>query len=179
MEHHGHRVIWVPAGADSLKKRLLMYAHLEGAGRREVDATTARLERHCVWEGMADDLRDMIRLCLCCADTKAGALVPHTLEETPHGRELSAVVHFDYLYMGESAVDAVIDATNGFQYVRVVHEDVRGYTWLRPSRACTANGTVEKLVRWCATFGPPSTSVSDNGTHFRNCVVHKLSLIHI
>ena len=24
VEHHGHRVIWVPAGADSLKKRLLV-----------------------------------------------------------------------------------------------------------------------------------------------------------
>ena len=32
-----------------------------------------RLEQHCVWEGMADDVRDMIRLCLYCADTKAGA----------------------------------------------------------------------------------------------------------
>ena len=106
VEHHGHRVIWVPAGADSLKKRLLVCAHLEGAGRRGVDAAMARLKRHCVWEGMADDVRDMVRLCLYCADTKEGALVPRTLEETPHGREPNAVVHFGYLYMGESAVDA-------------------------------------------------------------------------
>ena len=50
MEHHGHRVIWVPSGADSLKKRLLVCAHLEEAGYRGVDATMTRLERHCVWE---------------------------------------------------------------------------------------------------------------------------------
>ena len=68
MEHHGHRVIRVPAGA-SLKKRLLACAHLEGTGHRGVDAAMARLGRHCVWEGMADDMRDMIWLCLCCADT--------------------------------------------------------------------------------------------------------------
>ena len=49
-EHHGHRVTWVPAGADSLKKGLLVCAHLEGTGHREVDATMARLERHCVWD---------------------------------------------------------------------------------------------------------------------------------
>ena len=49
VERQGHRVIWVPAGADSLKKRLLVCAHLQGAGRREVDAPMARLERHCVW----------------------------------------------------------------------------------------------------------------------------------
>ena len=50
VEHHGHRVIWVPAGADSLKKLLLVCAHLKGGGHRGVDATMARLERHCVWD---------------------------------------------------------------------------------------------------------------------------------
>ena len=100
-EYHGHRVIWVPAGADSLKKRLLVCAYLEGAGHRGVDAAMARLERRCVLEGMADGVRDMIRLCLYCADTKAAALVPRMLEETTHGREPNAVVRFDYLYMRE------------------------------------------------------------------------------
>ena len=57
MEYHGHRVIWLPAEAESLKKRLLVCAHLEGAGNRGVNATMARLERHCVWEGMAGDVR--------------------------------------------------------------------------------------------------------------------------
>ena len=75
----------MPAEAESLKKRLLVCAHLEVAGHREVDATMVRLERHCVWKGMAGDVRDIIRLCLYCADTKAGELVPCTLKETPHG----------------------------------------------------------------------------------------------
>ena len=83
VEHDGDRVIWVQTGADSLKKRLLVYAHLEGAGHREVEATMARLERHCVWDGMADDLQNMVRFCMYCTDTKAGPLVPRTLEETP------------------------------------------------------------------------------------------------
>ena len=48
--HHGHRVIWVPAGTDSLKKRLLVCAHLEGTEHRGLDATMARLEQHCVWD---------------------------------------------------------------------------------------------------------------------------------
>ena len=157
VEHHGHRVIWAPAGGDSLKKRLLVRAYLEAAGHRGVDATIARLERQCVWEGMADDVWDMTRLCLYCADTKTGALLPRTLKRTPHEREPNAIVYLDYLYMGESAVDAGIDAADGFQYVLVILEDVNGYIWLRPSRACTANGTVEELVRWCATFGPPTT----------------------
>ena len=48
--YHDHRVIWVPAGADSLKERMLVCAHLEGTGNRWVDATMARLEQHCVWD---------------------------------------------------------------------------------------------------------------------------------
>ena len=43
VEHPGHRVIWVPAGADSLKKRLLACARLEGTGHRGVDATMVGL----------------------------------------------------------------------------------------------------------------------------------------
>ena len=50
MEHRGHRVIWVPGGAYSLKKRLLLCAHLEGAGHCGVDAAMARFERHRVWD---------------------------------------------------------------------------------------------------------------------------------
>ena len=77
--------------------------------------------------------------------------------------------------MAKSAVDVGVDAADGFQYVLVILEDLSGYTWLRPSRAWTANGTVEELVRWCVTCGPPTTWVSDNATHFRNCVVRKLA----
>ena len=154
-----------------------MCAHLEGAGHRGVNATMARLEQHCVREGMAGDVRDMTRVCLYCADTKAGALVPRTLEETSHGREPNAVVHFDYLYMGRSTVDAGIDASDGLQYVLVILEDVRGYTWLRPSRACAANGTVEELVLWSTTVEPPTTLVSDNAANFRNRVLRKLAKV--
>ena len=110
-----------------------MCAHLERAGHRGVDARMPRLERHCVWEGLAGDVRDMTRFCLYYADTKAGALVPRSLEDTPHGREPNAVVHFGFLYMGESAVDVGVDPADGFQHVLVMVEDVSGYTWLRPS----------------------------------------------
>lgn len=106
VEYHGHIVIWVPAGVDSPKKRLLVCVHLEGAEHCGVDAKMTRLQQHCVWEGMADDVRDTTGLCSYRSDTKAGALVLRTLAEIPHGRESNSVVHCDFLYMGESVVDA-------------------------------------------------------------------------
>ena len=119
----------MPAEAESLKKRLLVYAHLEGTGHRGVDATMARLERHCVWEGMVGDVGDMTRLCLYCADTKSGALMRRVLEEILHGRELNAVVHSDFLFLGENAVDVSVDAVDGFHHLLIILEDVSGYTW--------------------------------------------------
>ena len=73
-------------------------------------------------------------------------------------------------------MDVGVNAAGGFQYVLVMLEGVSGYAWLRPSRACPANGTLEELVHWCATFGPPTTWVRDNTTHFRNRVVRKLEI---
>ena len=68
-------------------------------------------------------------------------------------------------------MDAGIDAAGGFLYVLVILDDVGRYAWLPPSRGCKANGTVEGLMRWYGTFGPPTTRVSDNVTHCRNRVV--------
>ena len=48
VEHHCHRVICVPAGDDSLEKRLLACAHPEETGQRGVHATVTRRERHCL-----------------------------------------------------------------------------------------------------------------------------------
>lgn len=75
-----------------------------------------------------------------------------TLDETLHGREPNAAVHFDFLYVGKSAVDVGLDAVDGCQYVLIILENVSGYTWFRSSKACTVNETIQELIRCCATF---------------------------
>ena len=86
----------MPAEPEPLKKRLLVVCPPGGGRTQGVDATMARLNRQCVWAGMAGDVRNMTLLCRHCADTNAGALVPRVVDETPHGREPNAVVHFDF-----------------------------------------------------------------------------------
>ena len=136
-----------------MKNRLLVCSRLEGAGHSGVEATMARLERHCAWDGMADDVRNMIRLCMYCTTTKAGPLVPHMLEATPHRRERNAVVHFKFFYVGEGAVENVIDAADVFEYVLVILEHVGGYTWLRPSRACIRTAPSKRLCSGVPRLG--------------------------
>ena len=95
MEYHGHRVIWVPTEAESLKKRLRICAHLKGGGHWGVDTTMAPLELDCVWGRMAGDVWDMSRVCLTVRTARPGTLVARTMETTPHGQEPNVVVCFD------------------------------------------------------------------------------------
>ena len=47
-------------------------------------------------------MREFVRHCLHCADTRSGDVVPRPLGETVHGTAPNEVVHFDYLYVGDS-----------------------------------------------------------------------------
>ena len=99
---HGHRLIWVPAKAESLKTRLLVCAHLEGAGHRGVDATMARLERHNVWEGMAGDVRDMTRLLpVLCGHQGRGASAPYAGRDPSRARAKRSCAFGFSLHGGE------------------------------------------------------------------------------
>lgn len=51
---------------------------------------------------MDTDVTDLVKQYLHCMDSKAGEKVPRSLGEMAHGTRLGEVVHFDYLYIGES-----------------------------------------------------------------------------
>ena len=50
-------------------------------------------------------MREFVRQCLHCADTRSGDVVSRPLGETVHGTAPNEVVHFDYLHAGESGSD--------------------------------------------------------------------------
>ena len=54
-------------------------------------------------------------------------------------------------------------------------EVVSWYTWVQPSRVCTANGNVEEVVR-CRTMCMPSTTrARDNETTLCKCVALRIA----
>ena len=75
---------------------------MRDAGHRGVAATLVRLQEFCASQGMENQVREFVRQCLHCADSRADEVVPHPLGETVHGTMPGEVVHFDYLYVGES-----------------------------------------------------------------------------
>ena len=61
---------------------------------------------------------EVVRQCLHCADMRSGDVVPRPLGETIHGTAPNEVVHFDYLYVGESGPQASqgLSEDGGFRY---------------------------------------------------------------
>ena len=51
-------------------------------------------------------MREFVRPCLHCADTRLGDVLPRPLGETVHGTATKEVVHLDYLYVSESGPQA-------------------------------------------------------------------------
>ncbi|CAN0312029.1 unnamed protein product [Scytosiphon promiscuus] len=62
----------------------MICAHMHDAGHRGVAATLVPFQEYCVWAGMEAQVREFIRQCLHCADTRSGDVVPRPLGETVH-----------------------------------------------------------------------------------------------
>ena len=98
----GRNVLWIPSSDQQLQTRLMICAHMRDAGHRGVGATIVRLQEYFVWQGMEAQVREFVRQCLHCADSRAGDVLLHPLGDTVHGTTPNDVVHFDYLYVGDS-----------------------------------------------------------------------------
>ena len=66
------------------------------------------------------------------------------LGETVHGTAPNEVVHFDYLYVGESGPQASQDLSEdgGFRYILVIIDDLN-FVSMEPVVLCTAEATAE------------------------------------
>ncbi|MEP0580138.1 MAG: reverse transcriptase domain-containing protein [Marinobacter sp.] len=175
-------VLWIPPDDLALQTRLMVCAHMRSAGHRGVAPTLFRLKEYCVWPHMDSQVREFVRQCLHCVDTRAGALIPRPYGDTVHGTAPGEVVHFDFLYVGHSGPEGSdgLPDEDGFRYVLVIMDDLSNYVALEPAEACTAEVTAKHLLAWCKTLGVPRVWVSDTATHFKNRVLALLSdALHI
>ena len=125
---------------------------------------------------METQVRDFVRQCLHCADSRAGETVPRPLGETVHGTMPGEVVHFDYLYVGESGPLASqgLSEEGGYRYILVLMDDLSNFVRLEPVAVCTAEFTATSLLDWCSTLGVPRVWVSDTATHLKNTTMTRL-----
>ena len=74
-----------------------------------------------------------------------------------HGTTPNEVVHFDYLYVGESGPLASqgLSEEAGFRFILVIMDDLSNFVLLEPVAVCTAEATVAYLLQWRKTLGVP------------------------
>lgn len=161
---------WIPDDCIDLKLRFLTIAHAGDSGHRGSDATEQALREKFYWKDQREDVRSFVSSCLLCVLGKSGEKIPRPLSTTLHASKPNEVIHFDYLFMGES------DKHN--KYVLVVKDDLSGYCWLEPTSSASAEHTANVLARWIRIFTTPSVWVSDQGSHFKNEVMQQLSSEH-
>lgn len=161
---------WIPDEAVELKLRLLTIAHAGSSGHRGVDPTWHALRSQFYWTDQREDVRNFVSACLLCMLAKSGNKVPRPLSTTVHGTKPNQVIHFDYLFLGQSDTDN--------KYALVVKDDLSGYVWLDPSPNADSEHAASVLARWTRTFTAPDVWVSDQGSHFKNQVLEHLAKTH-
>ena len=92
-------------------------------------------------------MREFVRQCLHCADTRSGEVPPRPLCETVHGTAPNEVVHFDYLYVDGSGPQASqgLSEDGGCRYILVIMDDLSNFVSMEPVVVCTA----ERLLSLC------------------------------
>ncbi|CAM9761861.1 unnamed protein product, partial [Sphacelaria rigidula] len=141
--------LWIPSSDKQLQVRLVICAQMRDAGHRGVTATLVRLQEFCVWQGVETNVREFVRQCLHCADSRADDVVPCPLGETVHGTTRNEVVHFDFLHVGESGPLASqgLSEDVGFRYISVIMDDLSNFVALETVAVCTAESTAASLLK--------------------------------
>ena len=172
----GRDVLWIPEQAKKIQTRLIVCAHMKDAGHWGVVAPLQQLQVYCSWFRMEVHVIEFVKQCLHCMDSKAGEKIPRPLGETVHGRRPGEVLHFDFLYLGDSGPLGKdgLDERDGFKYILVMTYDLSNFVWLEPTESCTAASTAKHLLRWCKTVGVPEICVSGTASHFKDRVMNTL-----
>ena len=101
------------------------------------------LQGYLCWFRMEVHVTEFVKQCLHCMDSKAGVKIQRPLGETVHESRPGEVLHFDYLYVGDSGPLGKdgLDERNGFKCILVVMDDLSNFMRLEPTESCTAAST--------------------------------------
>lgn len=159
--------IWIPESDLNLQLKILVASHCGSIGHRGQDGTRSILKENFFWNGMAKDVEQLVKGCLHCLITRSGDIIPRPLAHAQHGERPNEVVHLDFLYMGRGA--------GNNSYILIVRDDHSSYIWLFPCEAATSEEAANALTTWISSFGGMEWFVTDQGSHFKNCLVKQLT----
>ena len=78
-------------------------------------------------------MREFVRQCLHCADTRSGDVVPRPLGETVHGTAPNEVMHLTTMWARVARkVLKVLSEDSGFRYILVNMDDLSNFVSMEP-----------------------------------------------
>ena len=163
----GKGQIYVPDEDEELQLRIMVAAHCGLGGHRGYLTTCNVIKSKMIWTTVDEDVKTFVQGCLVCLLSESGIKVPRPLGQQMHASKVNELLHFDYLYVGES--------TDKKEYILILKDDFSGYVCLQACQNADAETTAEVLMKYFTTFVPVLTWFSDQGTHFKNEVMELLA----
>ncbi len=138
--------------------------HQGAAGHRSATVTGKLIQDAGLWwPEVKNNVATFCAVCLHCLDVGLGERVPRPLGEQIHGTKPFDVVHFDFVYIG--------DSSDGFHYVFCAHDDFSGLCSFTPAISPTKEMAASALISFFSHFGVARVWVSGGGSHFVNSVL--------
>ena len=111
--------VWIPEDAVEVQLRLCIIGNCGRGGHRGVNTTLKNISEHFFWQTMQADITSFCNTCLHREATTGGLRKPRPFAHTMHADRPNELLHFDYLYMNESAT--------GEKYVLILKDDASSF----------------------------------------------------
>lgn len=152
--------IYVPNNTQGLTLRFLVTAHCGKDGHRGASVTKSHILPHFTWSRLHNDVSAFCNGSPHCVTTSGGIRLPRPYIHRMHAEKSNELLHVDYLYIG--------DGEEGLKYILILTDYFSNYVWVRCTKTCGAETTVQDLLEWFATFALVPTWNSEQESHFKN-----------
>lgn len=164
MRHIGHntditRTNWRIVVPNNRRPNILKECH-DDAAHLGYTKTYARLCDKYWWPKMFKDVRQYVKDCKDCGETKA----PNYYTVAPMGQPRIPTVPFEMISMDFKG--PFIRSTTGFSYLLVIVDQLSKFVLLHKVRKADAKSTVKIVEDHFLLFGVPNCVIHDNGTVF-------------
>ncbi|OWZ09958.1 hypothetical protein PHMEG_00017261 [Phytophthora megakarya] len=159
--------LWIPKACTALIRRLCVIAHCGAQGHRGEQAMVNHLRSLFHIADVHRVVHAFVSGCLLCPHVKGGRIVRRPWGETIECNDRNGVLHWDFLFVGESF--------NDDKYLLVLKDHATHFCELVVCDSADSAVATTAILDWHSRFGAPPVWVSDNGSHFKNEVVAELS----
>lgn len=116
--------LYTPTKDTELQLRICVAALGRMGGHRGCTATKAIIQEKVYWSTMNADVDAFCQDCFVCIVSASGQKIPRPMDHQQHAERVSELLHFDFLYVGESV--------SSYEYILILKDDFSGYGFLRP-----------------------------------------------